>query len=76
MNFNIKVPAITDTYENSDQVAGVMESIKNSYGQLITNISAITNLDEPIIYSFIYVESNNPAKKKDHQHLKSKFTKL
>ncbi len=57
MAFNIKVPGISNDYENSSEVPGVIATIKNKYGGIISNIAALLNFEEAIIYGFIYVES-------------------
>lgn len=57
MQLNISLPSIPNIFENFNEVPLVINTIKNKFGSIISNISAISNLDEYIIYGFIFVES-------------------
>ncbi|MFZ4398885.1 MAG: transglycosylase SLT domain-containing protein [Bacteroidales bacterium] len=57
MQLEISLPSIPNLFENFNEVPLVINQVKNKFGSLISNISVITNLDEYIIYGFIFVES-------------------
>ena len=57
----VKVPQLsTKAYENYavSQITAKLSTIKNNYGNFITNAAKLTNVPEEIIYSFIFIESS------------------
>ena len=61
MDLNINLPGISQIYENAADVPGIVNKIRANYGSIIKNISILSNLDEFIIYGFIFVESRGQA---------------
>ena len=57
---NINIPAIATAFYPANAVAQIkskLATIKSKYGDIITNVSSLTNVPEQIIYSFIFIES-------------------
>lgn len=63
MNLKITLPGLTSVlFENANEVQAVIQMINLKYGELIKQISNITNLDEYLIKGFAFVESRGDEK--------------
>jgi len=57
---NINLPALTDGFYQDHEVSqnrSRLNSIKNQFSSIVSNISMITNISDSLIYSFIFIES-------------------
>lgn len=65
MDYQIKIPQLSDEYPNFAELKTVMPQIKSKYGNIIRIISEVCNLPEAFIYNFIFIESRGQANVKN-----------
>lgn len=65
MAINIKIPALNKSFYKDESIPLIknkMDLIYEKYGDIIDNVSDLTNLNKEIIKSFIFIESSGKEK--------------